>query len=119
MPKSERNAQQNPAQIVDVTQLVGRSALVRSSAHSSRYGYIGFSMVYGTIVAADKALLTLRVEGGRFHGKEWEIETDEAKLYPAAPGFYSLQGEGAWAGGDARLVENPDIIIERALWQPE
>lgn len=98
--------------------LVGKKAVVVSSAHSSRYGYIGYVMVGGTILSVDDEIRVF-VEKGRFKGQTCEIPLGEASVERSTAESYPLKGEGAWANVPEETMESPDVIIYWEQWQPE
>lgn len=98
--------------------LIGKTALIVSSAHSSRYGYVGMTVAAGTVLSVDDTIRVL-IEEGRFKGNTWEIPMCEATIESPTEALSALQSDGAWAKDAAPITVKPDIVIIREQWQPE
>lgn len=98
--------------------LVGKKAAVISSAHSSRYGYVGSFVVAGTVLSVDDKFHVL-IEEGRSKGKTWNIPVKESSVERFNAEFHALKGDGVWANAPAPSLKNPDIVINWEQWQPE
>lgn len=103
---------------MDSGTLVGKTALIISSAHSSRYGYVGRTVAAGTVLSVGDTIRVM-LEEGRYKGKTWEVPMCEASIESPTAELCALQNEGAWVNDAAPITMTPDIVILWEQWQPE
>lgn len=109
---------QNGGESMNLGTLVGKTALIISSAHSSRYGYVGRTVTAGTVLSAEDTIRVL-MEEGRFKGKTWEVPMCKASIENPTAELCALRSEGVWVSDDTPSTATPDIVILWEQWQPE
>lgn len=98
--------------------LAGKKALIISSAHSSRYGYLGRTVTAGTVLGADDKIRVLIGEG-RFKGNIWEVPLGEVSIQSPTAELCATQSDGVWAADAAPGLANPEVVLLWEQWQPE
>lgn len=98
--------------------LVGKKAAIISSAHSSRYGYVGSFVIIGTVISIDDNIHVL-IEEGQSKGKIRKVPVGKSSVECFNSEIHVLKGDGIWENDPEPILTNPDIVINWEQWQPE